>query len=355
MAADPSQATLHVVAGVLRDGEGRLLLAQRPAGRQHAGLWEFPGGKVEPGETALAALARELLEELGLELHEATPLLSTTWPGPARAVRLEAWTVSRWTGTPEGLDGQGLAWVPPAELARWPMPPADRPVVTALHLPDRYAITPEPDVDVDAFCRRVERLLAGGIRLLQLRCKRLDDAALLPLARRCVALAERHGAELLLNGRPALAAQLGTGLHLDGASLRRWGALAAGASAADADLEPWLPRGADGRPSMAGIDPATGATRPERGVRGWLAASCHDAGELALAARLGCDFATVSPVAATASHPDATPIGWHGLAALVAGSAVPVYALGGLAGDQLPHARSAGACGIAAIGAFWPD
>jgi 8-oxo-dGTP diphosphatase len=345
---------LHVVAGVLHDGDGRLLLAQRPAGRAHAGLWEFPGGKLEPGETPLAALARELLEELGIELHEAAPLVCATWPGSGGPpVRLEAWTVGRWTGTPEGLDGQGLAWVPPAELERWPMPPADRPVVTALRLPGRYAITPEPDADADAFCRRVERVLAGGVRLLQLRSKRLDDAALAPLARRCAALADRHGADLLLNARPALAAQLGVGLHLDSASLHRWSALAGRAGTGDSALEAWLPRDPDGRPA-AGIDLAQGATRPDRAARGWLAASCHDAGELALAAGLGCDFATVSPVAATASHPGATPIGWHGLATLVGASAVPVFALGGVAADQLDRARAAGACGIAGIGAFWP-
>jgi 8-oxo-dGTP diphosphatase len=353
MASAAGQPALHVVAGVLRDDGGRVLLAQRPHGREHAGLWEFPGGKLEPGESALAALARELLEELGIELHEAAPLVSTTWPGSARAVRLDAWTVQRWTGTPEGLDGQGLAWVPLAELDRWTMPPADRPVVTALHLPDRYAITPEPGADHEDFCRQVERLLAGGIRLLQLRSKQLDDAALAPLARRCAALAERHGADLLLNSRPALAAQLDVGLHLDSASLHRWAASAAGATRAHT-LESWLPRAACGRVESTGIDLATGATRPERSVRGWLAASCHDPDELAMAARLGCDFATVSPVAATTSHPGAIPIGFQGLAQLVAVSAVPVYALGGMTPAQLDGVRAVGARGIAALGAFWP-
>lgn len=313
---------IHVMAGVVRDADGRVLLAQRPPGRPLAGLWEFPGGKRAPDESRLAALARELREELGIEIHDARPLIATTHPDPAMPVRLDVWEIERCTGTPEGLEGQSLAWVPPAELPDWPMPEADRPAAVALRLPTRYAITPEPEGDVGDFLERFERLLAGGPRLVQLRAKALDARAYAALAERCAVLAAAYGAELLLNGHVELAAALDVGVHLPAAELRAC--------------------------TEAGSARAAGASRR------WLAASCHDACELALAARSGCDFATLAPVAPTASHPAAAAMGWLHFAALLADAALPVYALGGLTEADELRAREHGARGIAAIRAFWP-
>jgi 8-oxo-dGTP diphosphatase len=363
-----TSAAIDVVAGVLRDDAGRVLLAQRPAGKDHAGLWEFPGGKVDAGETPLAALARELLEELGIELHDAQPIAAVRHDYPGKAIRLHAWQVQRWTGEPQSLDGQSLAWVPSAELDDWPMPTADRPLVTALRLPTRYAITPEPSGDIDDFCTRFERLLAGGARLVQLRSKQLDADTLRPLARRCAQLAQRHGADLLINDQPALAAELGVGLHLSSALLRRFapkdgphanpddGAPRIGAFSDVVSIDEWLPRRHDGTVGLhhSMTDGERRQMQP-RFARGWLAASCHDAGELALAARIGCDFATLSPVHATASHPDATALGWAGFARLAKAATMPVFALGGMAAADEPIARNHGARGIAAIRAFWPD
>lgn len=350
-----STEAIDVVAGVLRDDAGRVLLAQRPAGKDHAGLWEFPGGKVDPGETPLAALARELLEELGIELHDAQPLVAVRHDYPGKAIRLHAWQVQRWTGEPQSLDGQSLAWVPVAELDGWPMPAADRPIVVALRLPSRYAITPDPAAfGIDDFCARFERLVAGGVRLVQLRSKQLDDAALRTCAQRCARVAERHGADLLINDRPMLAFELGVGLHLPSACLRE--------PLDDASFEPWLPRdadvgfgvGSDANTAAHSTAPATTPARASRQARGWLAASCHDLAELDRAARLGCDFATLSPVQRTTSHAGSPTLGWRAFASLVAQAALPVYALGGMAArDEVP-ARGHGARGIAAISAFWP-
>ncbi len=339
---------IDVLAGVLRDARGRLLVCQRPPGKHLAGLWEFPGGKRDPGESRVDALTRELREELGIEVVDARPLCTIRHDYVDTAIRLDAWTVERWRGDPVGLDGQAFAWVPPAQLLSWPLASADRAILTAARLPDGYAITPEPE-ELDGFVDRIDRLLAGGVRLLQLRGKALAPDRLAALARHCRDSADRHGADLLINGQPILAAELGVGLHLPSDLLRRWHA-----GTVDHAAEAWLPHRIDGRLAHDATGDRT-ASPPTRQARGWLAASCHDAVELAMAADLGCDFAVLSPVAATPSHPGAIALGWQGLSALVADSPLPVYALGGVARKDIAEARDRGARGIAGIRAFWPD
>jgi 8-oxo-dGTP diphosphatase len=122
---------IHVVAGVLRDARGRILLARRTEGRELAGLWEFPGGKVEPGETPEDALVRELREELGVDATVGAPVACVPLETPGRRLVLDVRDVA-FTGQPRGLEGQALAWVPLRKLADYPMPPADLPVVEAL-------------------------------------------------------------------------------------------------------------------------------------------------------------------------------------------------------------------------------
>lgn len=134
---DVDRPPLQVVAGILLDRDGRVLLAQRPAGKAFAGRWEFPGGKQEPGETRRHALERELREELGIEVLEATPflLVGHRYPGAPVAVHIDSWRVTRWSGTPASLDGQALRWCEPRELPDVDILEADRPIVTALRLP----------------------------------------------------------------------------------------------------------------------------------------------------------------------------------------------------------------------------
>ena len=127
---------VHVVAGVLLDEHDRVLIAQRPPGRHLAGGWEFPGGKLEAGEAAEAGLVRELAEELGVRVHRAHPLICLRHRYPDREVLLDVWQVEDYSGRPRGLDGQALRWCSRGELARAELLPADRPVVTALRLPD---------------------------------------------------------------------------------------------------------------------------------------------------------------------------------------------------------------------------
>ncbi|MFN2308148.1 MAG: Nudix family hydrolase [Gammaproteobacteria bacterium] len=312
----------HVVAAVIVNAHGEVLVSRRHANAHQGGLWEFPGGKVEAHETALQALRRELHEELGIELRAARPLIRIPHQYPDQAVLLEVWRVSAFRGEAHGREGQPVQWLAPTRLREFAFPAANRPVVVAARLPDRYLITPEPGAD---FSARLERAFAAGIRLVQLRARTLPEADYLQLARSVCAQARRHGAEVLLNADPAQAALIvqiaevgAAGVHLSAARLRT------------------LER----RPLPADL---------------WLAASCHTADELAQAARIGCDFAVLGPVQATASHPGAPPLGWEALRTLTEHAALPVYALGGLHPADLEAAWQAGAQGIAAIRALWPE
>jgi len=314
-----ADAPLHVLAGALRDGEGRVLLAERPAGKHLAGLWEFPGGKREPGEAPLAALARELDEELGIALVEAAPLIRVPWRYHERELLLDAWCVTQWRGEPRSLEGQGLRWCLPMQADPATLAPADRPILQALRLPPYYLVTPADVLPTERaqWFERIGRAIEAGGRLLQLRLPRWPREAVRELAADLLPTAREHGAQLLLNADIEGAQALGIGVHLTGAQMAAL----------------------DGRPLV-----------PQQLV----GASCHDAAQLAQALRLGADFATLSPVLATVSHPQAQPLGWAGFQALAEAAAMPVYALGGMAPAQLAQAREAGAQGVAGISGFWP-
>ena len=309
-----SSPPLHVVAGVLADAAGRVLLAQRPPGRDFAGLWEFPGGKVEPGEDAHAALARELHEELGIAIAASAPLIRVPWRYPHRRIVLEVRRVAAWQGTPQPHDAQALAWAQPAAVDPTTMPPADRPALAALRLPPLLAISPPLD-DAATLLAWAQGVVRRGVRLLQLRQPQWAAGKLREAAAALRAEAQAAGATLLLNGDIGGALALDLGVHL------RSGQLAS----------------LSGRPLPARL---------------WVGASCHDAGELERAAVLGCDFALLAPVAATPTHPQAMPLGWPRFAALAAGAALPIYALGGVRAGDLPRARAAGAHGVAGIRGF---
>ena len=308
--------TLQVVAGILGDGAGRVLLAQRPPGAHLAGTWEFPGGKIEPGESLQAALQRELREELGIDIGAVEPLISIPWQYPEKSIVLHACRVRDFRGEPHGHERQALRWLMPHETVGLPMPPPDRPIVAALRLPRHYAITAEPGSNVAESLADIDHLLASGIRLIQLRAKFLQADRLAALATAALERTRAAGAMLLLNRDLALARALRLdGVHLPSADLMRLDA------------------------------------RPVEADR-WLAASCHDERELAHAAKVGVDFVVLGPVLPTESHPHAPALGWERFEALCANAPLPVYALGGLREGDLARARRAGAQGIAGISAF---
>ncbi|KAF1708590.1 Nudix family hydrolase [Pseudoxanthomonas sacheonensis] len=310
---------IHVAAAAITDVRGRILLARRTDGRDLAGLWEFPGGKCEPGESPEHALIRELQEELGITVQVGPPLISVPQQYPDKRLRLDVRQVTAWHGIPRGVEGQALAWVAPEKLTRYPMPPADRPVVAALLQPDRYLVTPEPGDDDAAWLASLSTALAAGVRRVQLRARAIDSQPRWrKLAEAAAALCRKAGTEALVNGDIDLARQLGIGVHLRSTQLE----------------------GLSARPLPENLA---------------VAASCHTAEALRAAQALGCDFAVLGSVLPTATHPDTSPLGWEGFARLRESVSLPIYAIGGLSPAHVAEARQHGAQGIAAIRALWPS
>ncbi len=309
-------ARVEVAAAVIERPDGSFLMARRPEGKAYAGWWEFPGGKVETGETARAALDRELREELGIQVHTAWPWLNRAFVYPHAHVMLRFFRVTAWAGEPHPHEGQALDWTRADAPGVEPILPANGPILKGLRLPLEYAISAAADLGPEVWLARLEQRLASGLRLVQLREKKLPPDTLEHLARETAARCREHGARLILNEDLRLATRLEAGLHLPAARLMEL----------------------DARPELE-----------------WVSASCHDEAELARAAALELDFAVLSPVAPTPSHPDATPLGWDRFAALLADNPLPVYALGGVSRADLPRARALGAHGIALKSGAWKE
>lgn len=305
----PPVGLVDVAAAVIVRADGRFLLARRPAGKVYAGYWEFPGGKAEPGEPLVRALARELHEELGIEVTRVYPWIVEQYVYPHAHVRLHFFRVLGWNGEPHPREKQQLAWAAVGDLGVSPLLPANGPVLRALTLPSVLAITNAAELGPAAALTRVDAALARGIRLVMVREKQMAPAELLEFGREVVKRCRRAQARVVVNADLATANRCGAdGVHLTSAALL----------ATD--------------------------TRPDAHICG---ASCHDRVELARAATLDLDYVVFGPVLPTPSHPDARGIGWRGLAEGIRNFRLPVYALGGMQEIHLQRAWEAGAHGIA--------
>ena len=312
----PGRRRIDVVAAVVQQTDGRFLLAQRPPGKVYAGYWEFPGGKIEVGETSAAALAREMHEELGIVVDSAYPWLVREYDYSHAHVRLRFFRVRAWHGALQGREAQDLVWQRPGKVDVGPILPANGPIFAALALPELYGITGFAETDVDAALPAVVDALDHGLRLIQIRAKDWPNALRASFASAVVERARPYGAKILINQDITLARRLGAhGVHLTSRQL------------ADVNSRPNLPL---------------------------VAASCHDATDIAKAAALGLDFAVLGPVCATPTHPDAPLLGWDGLRALAAAAPLPLYAIGGMRRADLELALGCGAHGIAMVRGAWP-
>jgi 8-oxo-dGTP diphosphatase len=355
-----SNKTVEVAAAVLQRPDNSFLLAQRPPDKIWAGYWEFPGGKIEPGESPYHALVRELREELGITVTTAYPWLTRVYTYPHATIRLNFFRVTAWSGELQAHEGQQFSWqflipisdrstvhshlplqeegwdgdgviTPPhastpiptltlplkgrGQVSVYPLLPANAPVLRALELPPLYAISNVQELGEDEFMRRLEYALQHGLRLVQLREKNYSRDALRRLALKILPLTRQHDARLLINEDIQLCKDIGAdGVQLTGIQLTKLRE----------------------RPDVA-----------------WCAASCHTVEELRRAELLGCDFALLSPVLPTLSHPGETHLGWENFAAIAAGSSLPVYALGGLTPADMHTAWQRGAHGIALLRQAW--
>lgn len=319
--SDSPRPRIEVAAAVIRDGDGRVLVTQRLPGRHLEGLWEFPGGKIEPGEAPNRALARELAEELGIEAGPMRPLVSVTHEYDEKTVRLRLFELHSYAGAPEGREGQALQWVDSDALRGLEMPAADRPLVRLLDLDAHYSISPSPASfgDPEVFLAGWQACLDAGFRLLRLRPEP-GEAVPDVLVEAIAARTRAAGARWLVSGElDVIADWPADGVHLTTRQL------------------------------------VEHHRRPIAADR-LLAASCHDLEEIRMAADLDADFVTLAPVSATRRQPDVMPLGWHDFERVVRHSPLPVLALGGLEPDDWGHARAAGAFGVAGVCAFgWSE
>ena len=305
---------VEVAAAILlreENGHSEFLLAQRPEGKVYAGYWEFPGGKVEPGESLREALVREIQEELGVTIDRAWPWLSCEFTYPHARVRLKFFRANSWHGEISPIEHSGIVWLKiGGEIPVSPVLPANGPILRALELPPIYALTNAAENGIEAELSKLEGALNKGLRLIQIRDQTLSAEQRLDFARKVMQLAQKHrNALVLVNDDEALAREIGAhGLHLSSARL---------------------------------------AQITQRPPFEWVAASCHNGEELSRASALNLDFAVLSPVLPTTSHAQAEGIGWEAFARLIERSSLPVFALGGMKPELLDLARENGAHGLA--------
>jgi 8-oxo-dGTP diphosphatase len=309
-----TQRVVDVAAAVIEHPDGSFLLAQRPPGKVYQGYWEFPGGKVEPGEPIAHALDRELREELGIDVELAYPWITRVYTYPHATVRLHFYRVVRWRGEPHPHERQALSWQHSNELAVAPMLPANAPVLKALSLPTSLGITRAWESGVEAALTHLRLALERGLRLVQVREKNLDPAARKIFAAQVMKEVRAVDGIVLVNSDVQLATMLGAGLHLPSRELMA----------------------AKSRPEVE-----------------WCGASCHDAFELERARELGLDFVVLGPVKFTPSHAGSQEMGWKKFAELIREFSLPVFALGGMRAVDLDEARRRGAHGVAMVRGAW--
>jgi 8-oxo-dGTP diphosphatase len=305
---------LHVTVGVIKNTQGQMLISQRANHVHQAGLWEFPGGKVEAGESVRDALKRELQEELGITVIDTNPLIKVRHHYADLSVLLDVWTVESFSGVAHGRENQIIQWVNYLDLNYYAFPAANEAIIRAAQLPRYYAIL--DDGDAQPLINKLLILLNNNVKLIQARLKNSSETAVAEFMAAAMPLCKDYHASLLLNSAVKNARQYACdGVHFTSADLM--------------------------------------ALHARPAVSGWLAASCHNLAQLQQAERLGFDFAVLAPVLATPTHPDAQSLGWDVFAALVSQVNLPVYALGGVSVADKETAWHCGGQGIAGIRAFF--
>ena len=305
---------VEVAAAVMLRADGReFLLAQRPEGKVYAGYWEFPGGKVEPGESVRQALIRELQEELGITVTACSPWLTRQFTYPHATVRLNFWRVTAWSGEigiTAPLEHAAVDWLECGKSSTVsPILPANDPILKALALPTTMAITMGETEGVERQLERLEEAMQNGLRLIQVRDKSWPEAQRLWFAESICRLARGHGTLVVINNSESIARAVNAdGIHLSATQL------------------------------------ATCTARPDFN---WVGASCHNAAEIKRAGELGLDYALLGPVLPTPSHPETAGLGWNQFASEISGNTIPVFALGGMKMEFLSEAQGHGAQGIA--------
>ncbi len=308
---------VEVAAAIIIRPDGCFLLTSRPEGKPYAGYWEFPGGKIEAGESALQAINRELQEELGIQVEQAYPWITRVFTYTHATVRLHFYRVIEWYGQPFGRENQALSWQTIDNVSVAPLLPANLPVIRGLALPPVYAITNASELGEETMLCRLEHALQQGLKLLQIREKSLASDRLRWLVSEIIRLAHTFQARVIINSDISLSRELGAdGVHLTSVQLMSL------------------------------------TKRPDVN---WCGASCHNAEELYQAQSIGVDFVVLGPLLPTLSHPGLPTLGWQKFSSLIRDYSLPVYALGGLVHADLAIALEQGGHGIAMMRDIWAN
>ena len=302
---------IEVVAAVIRDQKGRILITRRPQHVHQGGLWEFPGGKREAHETAFQALFRELKEEVDIEVQEAVPLIKIDHDYGDKHVLLDVWQVRGFKGRAWGREGQDWRWIDEAAIEEYAFPEANLPIIKALRLPEYYAIL-EGDTP-EQVLQRYQQYSAKGVHFLQLRLKNLNSDQQQQVLDSLYGQTHPHQ-RWFINSDNAGLDFTAQGLHLTAQALM--------------------------------------STTAKPTKFQWVGASCHNLHELQQAEHLNLDFAVLSPVLSTTTHPDTQTLGWDVIEPILIPAKIPVYLMGGLKMADLSKARSLGAQGLAGITTF---
>ncbi|OQK15249.1 hypothetical protein AU255_19010 [Methyloprofundus sedimenti] len=305
-------AKIDVAIGVVRDRAGRVLISKRKSDTHQGGLWEFPGGKIEQSENDEQALNRELFEELNIRVINSSPLIKINFSYPDLIVQLHVREVYGFDGEVFGREGQRFKWVALHELSDYEFPAANKPILTAIKLEQHYAII--GGNNTREILLELDNVWKQGVGLIQIRAKELCAAdaeeALEVVRGKCKELNMTY----LINSQMPVKRYLDEGVHLTSADLKLL----------------------NQRPQSSG----------------YVAASCHNLQELYKAEQMALDFAVLSPVMPTSSHPEAKALGWQQFKEWVTKVNIPVFALGGISRQDFKKALACGAQGVSGISLY---
>ena len=306
---------IRVVAGIIFRADGSFLLAQRPSGKVYSGFWEFPGGKIEPHESAEAALARELEEELGIVPTSCYPWVTKNHHYEHGHVNIQFFKVTEWSGELQSRESQKIKWQTVGRIDVEPLLAPNIPVIRSLGYPSVYLITNLQEMGEDSFFKSLRQAVLRNPFMIQIREKNLSSHDLEVFSKEVIKICRSRDIKILINGDELMASRVfADGVHVNSVTLNSI------------------------------------QKRPEFPI---CAASCHSKKELQKAEQLGFDFAVLSPVSWTASHPDSVPLGWDVFQSEISGIGIPIFALGGMSPSDLTSAWARGAAGISMMRACW--
>lgn len=306
----------HAAVGVMQQADDQVLLAERPVGKPWSGYWEFPGGKVELGETAEEALCRELKEELGVTVTKLYPWITRTFDYPAKydagklvseakTVKLSFFIVTEWLGVPRGLENQTLKWQSPFNMQVEPMLPANSPIFAALQLPKKAMLATLSTLHQARFFNELAAVLNAGVRMIIVRDAQHDEIAFTKIVEKMMVMLKPYAAKVMIEHDNTDGKIQVDGQHYSAQALHA-------------------------------------ITKKNQKIL--TGATCRDVNDLNQAAKLGLDYVLYSP-----ARMGQQEIDWPRFAEAIRDYAIPTYVLGEITGESFAHARSYGAHGIVAF------